>query len=126
MLERFLGRSQGKSALPKNQIEVICPVCGAAQIEPRLVVTTLCRKCGEHLRIEKGRAIASSRINPVPSAVYPAEPQNAPSTATAEKSAPPPASFKSDALIPGKNVRSEDVPLGFGDMIGGHEHQPAP
>jgi cytoskeletal protein CcmA (bactofilin family)/ribosomal protein S27E len=48
-------------------------LCGSAQIEPRLVLTTFCRKCGEHLRIEKnGRVVASARINPLPSVVYPA------------------------------------------------------
>jgi len=71
VLGKFFGRDS-KPSLPKNQIEVVCPVCGAAQVEPRLVVTTLCRKCGEHLRIEKNRVVASSHINPVPSAVYPA------------------------------------------------------
>jgi cytoskeletal protein CcmA (bactofilin family)/RNase P subunit RPR2 len=72
VLGKFLGRDQ-KSSLPKNQIEVVCPLCGSAQREPSLVVTTICRKCGEHLRIEKRKAIASSQINPVPSAVYPAQ-----------------------------------------------------
>jgi cytoskeletal protein CcmA (bactofilin family)/predicted RNA-binding Zn-ribbon protein involved in translation (DUF1610 family) len=45
---------------PKNQIEVVCPSCGAAQYEPRLVVSTFCKKCGVHLTMEKRRVIASS------------------------------------------------------------------
>lgn len=68
MLGKFFGKDR-KPGPPKNQIEVVCPVCGAAQYEPRLVVTTFCRKCGEHLRIEKKRVIASSQINPLPGAV---------------------------------------------------------
>lgn len=71
MFRRLLGRT-GKSAPQNNQIEVVCPLCGAAQREPRLVVTTFCKKCGEHLRIAKdGSVIASVHINPAPSAAYP-------------------------------------------------------
>lgn len=91
MLERFSGKN-GKSALPKNQIELTCPLCGFVQVEPRLVLTTFCRKCGEHLRIEKGgRVVASARINPVPSSVYPAAPETLQAApAVAEESKPPP------------------------------------
>lgn len=87
MLGNFLGRNH-KPGPPKNQIEVVCPLCGAAQYEPRLVVTTLCRSCGEHLRIEKKRVVASSRINPIPSAVFPAGENQAP------KEAPKPSDFR--------------------------------
>jgi cytoskeletal protein CcmA (bactofilin family)/ribosomal protein S27E len=45
---------------PKNQIEVACPACGAAQYEPRLVVSTFCRSCGIHLTIHKRKVTASS------------------------------------------------------------------
>jgi cytoskeletal protein CcmA (bactofilin family)/ribosomal protein S27E len=45
---------------PKNQIEVVCPSCGAAQYEPRLVVSTFCKKCGVHLTVEKRRVVASA------------------------------------------------------------------
>jgi cytoskeletal protein CcmA (bactofilin family) len=45
---------------PKNQIEVACPACGAAQYEPRLVVSTFCKACGVHLTIEKKKVTASS------------------------------------------------------------------
>lgn len=71
MFGKFLGKQNQKSSLPKNQIEVICPLCGAVQREPRLVVTTFCRSCGEHLRIENNRVIASSKINQVPRAISP-------------------------------------------------------
>ena len=40
---------------PKGKIEVLCPTCGAVQYEPRLVVSTFCKKCGDHLRIDKKR-----------------------------------------------------------------------
>lgn len=75
MLERILGRT-GDFAPPKNQIELICPVCGSVQREPRMVLTTLCRNCGDHLRIEKnGLVVASARVVPTPSSVYPAMPE---------------------------------------------------
>lgn len=44
---------------PKGKIEVVCPTCGAVQYEPRLVVSTFCKKCGDHLRIEKKRVIGT-------------------------------------------------------------------
>ena len=44
---------------PKNQIEVVCPSCGAAQYEPRLVVSTFCKKCGVHLTVKKKHVFAS-------------------------------------------------------------------
>lgn len=78
MLERFSGRTE-RPALPKNQFELVCPLCGSVQVEPRLVQTTFCRKCGEHLRVDKaGRVVASARINPVPSSIYPAMPETGP------------------------------------------------
>jgi cytoskeletal protein CcmA (bactofilin family) len=110
VLERFLGKDHAKSTLQKNQIEVICPVCGAVQIEPRLVVTTLCRKCGEHLRIENRRVIASSRINPVPSAVYPTELEDSGASPVAEKSPLASAPPESASTSPKSS-------LGFGDML---------
>ncbi len=45
---------------PKNQIEVACPACGAAQYEPKLVVSTFCKSCGVHLSIHKRKVTASS------------------------------------------------------------------
>ena len=60
MFGRFFGTSSSdKPRPPKNQIEVVCPSCGAAQYEPRLVVSTFCKKCGVHLTIQKRRVIAS-------------------------------------------------------------------
>ncbi|MCA1962814.1 MAG: polymer-forming cytoskeletal protein [Prosthecobacter sp.] len=37
-----------------------CPECGAAQYEPRLVVSTFCKKCGVHLSIQRGKVTAST------------------------------------------------------------------
>lgn len=39
---------------------MVCPSCGAAQYEPRLVVSTFCKKCGAHLTIQKRRVTASN------------------------------------------------------------------
>ena len=44
---------------PKGKIEVVCPTCGAFQYEPRMVFSTFCKKCGDHLRIENKRVIGS-------------------------------------------------------------------
>lgn len=69
MLRGLLGfGKEDKPPLPKGRIEVTCPVCGAVQYEPRLVVSTICKKCGEHLRVEKRRVVTS----PVGSGIQPA------------------------------------------------------
>lgn len=39
---------------------MVCPECGAAQFEPRLVVSTFCKKCGVHLTIRKKKVTAST------------------------------------------------------------------
>ncbi|HBJ86660.1 MAG TPA: hypothetical protein DDZ88_22945 [Verrucomicrobiales bacterium] len=60
MFGRFFGsKSSILPTPPKNQIEVVCPSCGAAQYEPRLVVSTFCKKCGVHLTVHKKRVTAS-------------------------------------------------------------------
>lgn len=60
MFGRFFGaKSSILPTPPKNQIEVVCPSCGAAQYEPRLVVSTFCKKCGVHLTVQKKRVTAS-------------------------------------------------------------------
>ncbi|TLD68877.1 hypothetical protein FEM03_20610 [Phragmitibacter flavus] len=120
MLGKLLGLKPQKSALPKNQIEVICPVCGSVQREPRLVVTTMCRKCGEHLRIEKRKVIASSQINPVPSAIFPSVNQADPTSSAGEfnDSEPAPVPQPPSALLP-EISDGEPVPLGLGNMIMG-------
>jgi cytoskeletal protein CcmA (bactofilin family) len=112
VLGKYLGKADPKNTPPKNQIEVVCPVCGAAQYEPRLVVTTLCRGCGEHLRINGRKVLASSKLNPVPSAVFPAElPPNSRAMDRDQKLAP-------HTLLPAEPPAAEDAPSGFGTMMG--------
>ena len=123
MFGKFLGKNQ-KPSLPKNQIEVVCPVCGAAQYEPRLVVTTVCKKCGEHLRIAGRKVVASSQINPVPSAVYPSEMSSTGRVFEQEEQkpgeTPPP-----NALLPTEPTDAE-VPLGLGNMMGIKDEEESP
>lgn len=112
MLGKFLGKDQ-KPALPKNQIEVVCPVCGAAQYEPRLVVTTFCKKCGEHLRIAGRKIIASSQINPVPSTVFPSEMSSTGRVFEQEDPSAPAGSGHQTEHSP-----QDAGPLGLGNMMG--------
>lgn len=45
-------------AEPKGRyIELICSECQNAQLEPHLVVSTLCRSCGEHMNIRDGKPV---------------------------------------------------------------------
>jgi len=61
VLRGFFGTKQSiLPPPPKNQIEVACPACGAAQYEPRLVVSTFCKSCGVHLTIHKKKVTASA------------------------------------------------------------------
>ena len=61
MLRGLFGSNDSNSPTPpKNQISVVCPECGAAQFEPRLVVSTFCKKCGVHLTIRKKKVTASA------------------------------------------------------------------
>ncbi|MDZ4289123.1 MAG: polymer-forming cytoskeletal protein, partial [Prosthecobacter sp.] len=39
---------------------VVCPACGAAPYEPRLVVSSFCKKCGVHLTMDRKKVSASS------------------------------------------------------------------
>ena len=137
MLDIFRGKDRNPGA-PKNQIEVVCPVCGAAQYEPRLVVTTFCRKCGEHLRIEKKKVIASSQINPVPSSIFPPMSEVVPPAPRKEPEPSSPADFRErkptsepaqegvlgKLLIPAakkeipKAPELPPAPIGLGQMMG--------
>lgn len=60
MFRSLFGSKSDKPGPPKNQIEVVCPACSAAQYEPRLVVSTFCKKCGVHLSINRKKVTASS------------------------------------------------------------------
>jgi cytoskeletal protein CcmA (bactofilin family) len=48
----------GKKKKPRKEIRLTCPFCGAGQTEPALALSSFCRSCGEHFRIEKGVAQA--------------------------------------------------------------------
>jgi cytoskeletal protein CcmA (bactofilin family) len=60
VLRGLFGKKSDRPSPPKGQIEVICPACGAAQFESRLVVSTFCRKCGVHLSVNRGKVTAST------------------------------------------------------------------
>lgn len=60
MFRSIFGTKSDRPTPPKNQIEVVCPACGEAQYEPRLVVSTFCKKCGVHLSIHRKRVTASN------------------------------------------------------------------
>lgn len=60
MLRGLFGKKSDRPSPPKGQIEVICPACGAAQYESRLVVSTFCKKCGIHLSVNRGKVTAST------------------------------------------------------------------
>ena len=60
MFKGLFGSKSDRPAPPKNQIEVECPACGAFQYEPKMVVSTFCKKCGVHLSVERRRVVASN------------------------------------------------------------------
>ena len=100
---------------PKNQIEVAYPSCGAAQYEPRLVVSTFCKKCGVHLTGEKRRVVASAVTRSgvgmddswadVPAA---SSPVKEPAAKPAEKAPPEPAPTAADGF--GAFLQSQNLP----------------
>ena len=91
---------------PKNQIEVVCPACGAAQYEPPLVVSTFCKGCGVHLSIVKKRVIASdvSKSGGQNSAMVPT------------KTPSPPSANPGNGVVPGPKAGSG--PITPGRMFG--------
>lgn len=42
-----------------KKVELSCPHCGHLQEEPSLVISSLCRSCGEYFRVREGEAIAA-------------------------------------------------------------------
>jgi cytoskeletal protein CcmA (bactofilin family) len=56
----LFGKKSDRPTPPKGQIELICPECGAAQYESRLVVSTFCKRCGVHLSVNRGKVSAST------------------------------------------------------------------
>lgn len=41
----------------RHRIELTCPECGHQQFEPAMVVSTQCRSCRVHFKVEEGRAV---------------------------------------------------------------------
>lgn len=78
----------GKKNREIVKVQVACPYCGAAQPEPPLAMSTFCRSCGEHYRIEGGRGLG--REGPNVSGLIRTMPKPPP-PAENEPSAPPPA-----------------------------------
>jgi len=40
-------------AKSKDQVVVVCPHCGHPQAEPRPAFSSICKKCGQHLRVQE-------------------------------------------------------------------------
>src|SRR6185437_484517 len=40
-------------AKKQDQVLVTCPRCGHQQMEPRTAFSSVCKKCGEHLRVQE-------------------------------------------------------------------------
>ena len=51
-----------------ERITVPCPKCGHAQKEPASAYSSVCRKCGQHFRIQEGLATATQIPKPGPAA----------------------------------------------------------
>lgn len=47
--------------LNRKQIEVICPHCDHKQNEPSMVVSTMCRGCGQYIRIDDEKAVVREK-----------------------------------------------------------------
>ena len=49
-------------ALQQNKAPVICPKCGHTQHEPRAVYSTVCKRCGQHFRVEEVIKQAAGKV----------------------------------------------------------------
>ncbi len=130
MFRGLFGTNNDRPTPPKNQIEVVCPACGAAQYEPRLVVSTFCKKCGVHLSIHKRKVTASSvtrsgagganhdwgRSEPSKKVESAPPPASEPEVREIEESSPPSADETGlDIVIPPTAEESEEG--GFGVFL---------
>lgn len=43
--------------LNSRRIELVCPKCENRQVEPSLVISTICRGCGQHMDIKDGKPV---------------------------------------------------------------------
>lgn len=51
-------------ASPQDKVRLTCPHCGNQQLEPRTAFSSVCKKCGQHLRVQEilhpaAKAVAS-------------------------------------------------------------------
>lgn len=102
---------------------MVCPSCGAAQYEPRLVVSSFCKKCGVHLTIKKGKVSASqaSRSGAGYGDWDSPEPAPAIAAARAATAPPPPPPVEKKSLISLPEPASEedrDADLSAADGFG--------
>ncbi|MCB1089903.1 MAG: hypothetical protein KDL87_00125, partial [Verrucomicrobiae bacterium] len=44
----------GSSQYRRRRLELTCPFCGNEQSEPSLAISSICRACGEHFKMENG------------------------------------------------------------------------
>src|SRR6476469_8634008 len=40
-------------ASQQDKVSLTCPQCGHQQLEPRTAYSTVCKKCGQHLRVQE-------------------------------------------------------------------------
>ncbi len=127
MFKGLFGSKSDRSPPPKNQIEVECPACGAFQHEPKLVVSTLCRACGTHLAIDRGRVTATGLPAPAPPVRRSSTPAPRPPAEAAKPSAEPaparPAEPAPAPAAPPAAAPSQE--LGFGAFLKNLVAQPA-
>ncbi len=49
--------------MSRSQIQVTCPHCEQSQNEPSMVVSTMCRGCGQYIRIDDAKAVTRPTYN---------------------------------------------------------------
>ncbi len=126
MFKGLFGSKSDRSPPPKNQIEVECPACGAFQHEPRLVVSTLCRACGAHLAIDRGRVTATGQPAPAPPVRRSSTPAPRPPAEAAKPAPETPARPTEPAPVaPPASAAAPAQELGFGAFLKNLVAQPA-
>src|ERR1043166_8570314 len=40
-------------ASTQDKVRLTCPHCGHGQLEPRTAISSVCKKCGQHLRVQE-------------------------------------------------------------------------
>lgn len=117
MFKGLFGSKSDRSPPPKNQIEVECPACGAFQHEPKLVVSTLCRACGTHLAIDRGRVTATGQPAPAPPVRRSSTPAPRTSAGTTTAPATPVPAVESPSTNPEPRAEAPPQEIGFGAFL---------